>query len=49
MNDIATRITELQAELAAVDERPRVNPLDSSANARYKWLSTLIDELSKYE
>lgn len=47
-SDISTRVQELQDEMAIIDQRLASNPLDASANARYKWLETLVKELTKF-
>lgn len=48
MSDINTRVQELQDEMRIIDQRLAENPLDASANARYKWLETLVKELTKF-
>lgn len=48
MSDIFTRVCELQDEIRIIEHRLAENPLDASANARYKWLETLVKELTKF-
>lgn len=48
MSDIFTRVCELQDEMRIIERRLVENPLDASANARYKYLETLLKELTKF-
>lgn len=47
MNDKNSRIAAINLELQIVDKILSANPLDASANARYKYLETLLNELMK--
>jgi hypothetical protein len=46
--DIKSRIEEIEVELDLLEETLKGNPFNSSANARYIYLCTILTELTKY-
>ncbi len=48
MSDKDTRVEELLAEMELLDIRLNDNPLDTSANARWNYLNTIVTELNKF-
>lgn len=46
--DVKSRVEDIENQLKALDERLSRNPLDATANARYRYLETLLKELTKF-
>lgn len=47
--DIKSRVEDIENQLRILDTRLEENPLDATANARYKYLETLLKELIKFQ
>jgi hypothetical protein len=46
--DVKSRIEDIENQMQSLDKRLSRNPLDAHANARYKYLETLLKELTKF-
>ena len=47
-DDVKFRIEDIENQMKYLEERLDENPLNATANARYKYLETLLKELTKF-
>ncbi len=48
-DDVKSRIEDIENQMKYLEERLDENPLNATANARYKYLETLLKELTKFQ